>query len=46
MKTYEELKIEVVEFEADDVIVTSGYDETTQSTALEMPFVPADDIHG
>lgn len=41
MKTYEELKIEVIAFDAEDVIVTSGFDETTESTATDLPFVPA-----
>ena len=46
MKTYEELKIEVIAFDNEDVIVTSVYDETSETTALELPFVPASDVHG
>ena len=44
MKAYEELKIEVIAFDNEDVIVTSGYDETSETTALELPFVPRDEM--
>ena len=45
MKTYEELKIEVIAFDNEDVIVTSpGGEETISNGVIEMPFVPRDQI--
>lgn len=47
MKTYEELKIEVIAFDNEDVIVTSpggGEEETISNGVIEMPFVPADQM--
>ena len=46
MKTYEELRIEVIAFDNEDVIVTSpgGGEETISNGVIEMPFVPADQM--
>ena len=47
MKAYEELKIEVITFEAEDVIVTSpggGEEETISTGVIELPFVPIDEM--
>ena len=46
MKAYEELEIEIIVFDAEDVIVTSGYEEaeTASTSYIEMPFVPADQL--
>lgn len=44
MAIYEELKMEVIPFEANDVIVTSDTGETTykdDSGIITLPFVPA-----
>ena len=44
MKDYEELELEIIVFDAEDVIVTSGEgneEETSRPTAYELPFIPA-----
>ncbi len=49
MKAYEELELEIIVFDIGDVIVTSGegqQEETTRPTAYELPYIPADEIHG
>ena len=49
MKAYEELELEIIVFDTEDVIVTSGegqQDEPSRPTAYELPFIPADEIHG
>ena len=46
MKAYEELEIEIIVFDAEDLIVTSGYEEaeTASTSYIEMPFVPVTDL--
>ena len=47
MKDYEELELEIIVFDAEDVIVTSGEgneEETSRPTACELPFIPADQL--
>ena len=41
MAVYEELKMEVIPFEADDVIVTSETKYNDDSGIIHLPFVPA-----
>jgi hypothetical protein len=44
MKPYEELKIDIIIFDSEDIIVTSDEKESTESSAFEMPFVPVEDL--
>jgi hypothetical protein len=46
MKAYEELEIEIIVFDAEDVIVTSGNEEaeTASTSYIELPFVPTDQL--
>ena len=39
METYEELKMNIIFFDADDVIVTSGNEE--EEGVIVLPFLPA-----
>lgn len=40
METYEELKMNIIFFDAEDVIVTSG-DENEDEGVIVLPFLPA-----
>ena len=41
MKTYEELKMNIIFFDAEDVIVTSTGSENEDEGVIVLPFLPA-----
>ena len=40
MKKYEELEIEVIRFDEEDIILTSGGDDVPPTTGVETPEIP------